>query len=194
MMRRWLVASLLLLPQAALASAVIALPEGELSRRVDTIAFGRIISVRTLVGQSGQVATEADFQVYRSLKGAAAGEVIRIQVPGGENQGLTHDVPGSPKLRAGQMWVGFLTRHSDVTRTHTPWGMAYGLLPVRRDGSGGFWVKTDTEGLVFAGPGQQPNDPLLVFDDTKLDEFFARIQLYLQPGTVVSPPRWGVSK
>ncbi len=193
-MYRLIIASLLLLPQVALASAVIALPEGELSRRVDTIAFGRIISIRTLVSRSGQVATEADFQVYRSLKGAAPGEVIRIQVPGGINGALTHDVPGSPKLRAGQMWVGFLTRHSEVTRTHTPWGMAYGLLPVRRDARGGFWVKSDTEGLVFAGPGQQPDDPLLFFDDTKLDEFFARIQLHLQAGVIVPPPRWGVSK
>lgn len=193
-MHRLIIASILLLPQAALASAVIALPEGELSRRVDTIVFGRIISIRTLVSQSGQVATEADFQIYRSLKGAAPGEVIRIQVPGGENRGLTYDVPGSPKLRAGQMWVGFLTRNEEVTRTHTPWGMAYGLLPVRRDLRGGFWVKTDTEGLVFAGPGGQPDDPLLVFNDTKLDDFFARIRLHLEPGSVVPPPRWGVSK
>jgi len=193
-MHKLIIASILLLSQTALASAVIALPQGELARRVDTIAFGRIIGTRTLVGQGGQVATEADFQIYRALKGAAAGEVIRIQVPGGEAGGFTHDVPGSPKLRAGQMWVGFLTRHSEATRTHTPWGMAYGLLPVRRDLRGTFWVKTDTEGLVFAGPGQQPDDPLLVFDDTKLDEFFARISLHLQPGTVVPPPKWGVSK
>jgi len=77
-------ATLALLPATASAATIVALAEPELSRRSDAIVSGRSSASRTLVNERGQVLTRAELQIYRTVKGPAAGQVITLQVPGGQ--------------------------------------------------------------------------------------------------------------
>jgi hypothetical protein len=174
---------LVVFPAQALGSTVLALPEGDLARRADAIVFGRVLTTRVLVSTtSAQMATEAELQVYDSIKGPAAGDVIRVQVPGGTANGIRQVVPGSPDLRAGQMFVGFLSRHDSIH--YTPWGMGYGLLQVVPDPAAGLVVTRELGDVGLMGPNGALEDPLAA-PPTPLRNYLARIRGHLQ---VVDPP------
>lgn len=180
----------LLVPSVGRGSTVLALPEGDLARRVDSIVFGRVLATRTLVSvTSAHMATEAELQVYVTVKGGTApGDVIRVQVPGGEANGIRQVVPGSPELRAGQMFVAFLSRHESTV--YTPWGMGYGLLPVRPDATGALVVARELHDVSFMGPNGLLEDPL-AGPPVGLDAYLARLRRHLEP-TPVDPPGGGV--
>lgn len=168
-------------PSLAFATTILALGERDLTLRADAVVFGTVITTRTVVAPSrGQIATEADFQAYRIVKGSlAAGDVIRLQVPGGTANGIIQVVPGSPRLQPGQLFVAFLNGHGkDI---FTPWGMSYGLLPVTRDAAGEMVVNSRSEGLHPVMPaGAPPADRVLAITNEPLEQLLARLAYHLE--------------
>ena len=143
---------LLLIGGEARASTIVALDERALTRRADLVGFGSIISTRTVTRPGSQaVVTIAEAQLYRTVRGAASGDVITLQVMGGRlDNGLVARTVGAPVLEAGQMFVGFLEQRGGVYR---PLGLSYGYLKVHRDSSGIFRVSRDVQGLGLLAPG-----------------------------------------
>ncbi len=181
-MKRIALIILCLCPSLAMATTILTLGERELTLRADAVVFGRIITTRTLVSRSHQqIATEADFQIYRVVKAGqicVEGEVIQIQVPGGEANGLTQRVAGSPQLAPGQMFVAFLNGHGQ--RTFTPWGLSYGLLPVRQNAPGELLVSSQTDGLQpEMSTGEPPADRMLQITNEPLEQVLTRLERHL---------------
>jgi hypothetical protein len=132
----------------AAGSTVVALPEGELTQEADAVIFGKVLFLRTLVGSNGHRATEATLQVYDGVKGAKPGDLLRIQSPGGQANGLRTVVSGATIFEKGQLWLAFLNHHRD--NLYTSWGLSYGMLPVKEDTKGKFWVSSDHAGLTLS--------------------------------------------
>ena len=186
MKRALFVALSVALPAWVAASTVIALPEAELTQRADAIVFGRVVSARTLVSSRNITVTEAELQVYDAVKGPSAGAIIKIQMPGGQANGLVYSIAGAPTLVTGQMWVGFLTAHG--SQTYTAWGMGYGLLPVRQAASGELRVfGSSREKPATVGSVAPPSGSTLTFDDLPLADFLARLRGHLLPATPGTP-------
>jgi len=177
-MNRTLVAAVLwIVPTSASATTIVALDDAALVKAADTIVVGSVIGTQTLVLKGGAIVTRANFQVYRVLRGAKVGDVLTLDVPGGRVGGMIADTSGSPKLQAGQMYLGFLESHAGV---RVPLGLSYGLLKVRTDASGVRRVYRDTDGLYMLAPGGGPVDPKSVqIRDETLESVISRVEMLL---------------
>jgi hypothetical protein len=168
-MRSFTLLALLLAPSLAEAATVLALDEAALVARADTIVVGSIISTR-VVRTPGGVMTEGDLQVYRGLRGAEAGTVITIAVPGGRvAKNLIADVAGAPKLQPGQLVFAFLETWGYQRR---PLGLSLGFIEVKSV-SGVMRVFRNLEGVQAVGP-TDPNQ--LVIAGELFTDFLARIE------------------
>jgi hypothetical protein len=181
---------LLFAPALALGSTIVALDEQSLSRRSDAIVFGTIVSTRTEVNDKQQVSTRAELQIYRSVRGPKAGELVTLYVPGGKlPSGLIADVPGAPKLAPGQLVFGFLENSPVGFR---PLGLSYGLLAVHKAANGSYRASRDVSGLAMLGPGGAEVPPdVYRLEDVPLDELIARVTRHIgglpAPEPVSSP-------
>jgi hypothetical protein len=163
------------------ASTIFALPERELTQQADAVVFGVVISTRVL-GNERYISTEADIQVYESVKGPPRGSLVKVQMPGGVWNGLFASVPGSVTLKEGQMWIGFLNHHEGVT--YTAWGMGFGMLPVHRAPRGGLVVGRNGYDAMVAAPEGANVEGMLHLADTPLNEYLARLRGHLREGGV----------
>lgn len=124
---RWLsLALVLLVPQMALATSVVAFTETELMSRADVVVLGSIVSTQT-VKISGWVSTLTVLQVHQGVKGAQEGDVVVLETPGGEYEGRTVVMTGAPHFHDGQMLLGFFERHDETLR---PIGLNYSIYNV----------------------------------------------------------------
>ncbi len=121
----------LFMPRIASASTVQFLTDRQMAGKADIIAFGKVVHTEYVVDKYGIPLTRGDFQVYYGLKNAQPGDIITMQVPGGERNGLVASAAGAPKLKAGQLWFGYF--HHAKDNTYRPLGMLMGLLPVLRN-------------------------------------------------------------
>lgn len=175
-MRGWLIGMLLLASSlSAEAATVVAVPEAELVALSDTIVFGSVLRTRTLVNSRGAVVTRADLQVVRAVRGAAAGAVLTLEVPGGRlPNGMVAYTGGSPSLAVGDLVFGFLQTRNGIVR---PLGLSYGLLRARSDGAGGYRLFREVEGLVpLDAKGAELSPASISLKDVALDELIARVE------------------
>ena len=80
--------------------------------------------------------------------GLRTGDVITIEVMGGESEGLVSVVPGSFRPSKGERALVYLSRHGNVYR---PWGLSYGWLPIVSGADGKQWLKRSLAGLKIVG-------------------------------------------
>ncbi|MBI3180195.1 MAG: hypothetical protein HYZ27_11065 [Deltaproteobacteria bacterium] len=183
-MMRWLLLALVLLPQPALASTIIALPEAALTSRADTIALASVVRTDAVVSPGGRIVTRVTLQVVKALRGTRVGEVVVMELPGGRLPGLVAHTPGSPQLTPGDLVFGFFESHAEVRR---PLGLSYGLLRVRQDGRG-YRVFRETDGLTMLSPGGEPALPAVTtLRDVPLDDLVARVTARLKELGVAIP-------
>jgi hypothetical protein len=180
MISRAILGLLWLVPVVTSASTVYAPPKDELARRADAVVFGRVVTTRTLVSTTGVAVTAATFQVYDAVKGIEPGEVITVQMPGGESDGKVWKVAGAPRLAAGQMWLAFLNRHAEGV--YTAWGMGYGLVPVRKSIAGELRVDNQRDVPALAGPAPEASGATLRFDDASLADVLRDLRGLVEDG------------
>lgn len=84
-----------------------------------------------------------------------SGQVITIEVLGGEIGNLISTVPGSFRASKGDRALVYLSRHGDVYR---PWGLAYGWLPVLVGADGRQWLQRSLVGLKIVGDSGALNE------------------------------------
>jgi hypothetical protein len=171
-MRRVLLLAVLLSPQLARASTVVALEEAELVSRADTIVYGRVDATQAVRTARGRVVTLVELEVFRGLRGLADGQRMSFAVPGGFLDGLDADVPGAPRPKVGDLVFGFFETRGGERR---PLGMSYGLLQVRGV-SNELRVFRDAFGLQLVSPtGEGVAPGAMVIDGEPLADFTARI-------------------
>jgi hypothetical protein len=165
---------LLVAPLVARATTIVAVPEAQLVEQAETIAVIGIIQTETVVDARGRVTTRARAQVYQSVRGAAVGDVLTVQVPGGRIAGMIAHTPGSPRLVPGRLYLGFFEASGGV---RIPLGLSYGLLQVLGDPETGYRVTRSLDGLHLVTRTGAPVDPGTVkIDAVPLDTFLARIR------------------
>ncbi|MCK5688629.1 hypothetical protein KAI87_05120 [Myxococcota bacterium] len=169
-----------LIPVMASASIIVALPEAELTRASHCIVTGAVIRTETFVNKYQQVFTRADFQVYRGILGAKRGDILSIEVPGGDLPGgYKAVVSGVPELKKGRLFMGFFEKHGSQFR---PLGLSYGLLRITTDRDGTLRVHRDLDGLAPVNPKGEPVSRAEVqISGENLNNFIARIERYLKP-------------
>jgi hypothetical protein len=175
-MRRLItIIALVVAPKMAAASVVVPLAEPELVAKADTIFFGTVVNTRALQSPTGFVSTRIEVQVYRGIKGAQSGDVVYVDVPGGDlGNGVGVAVSGSPRPVIGDMIFCFGERHGDAFR---PLGMSFGWLAVKQSAAGDLRVFRQLEGLhLEAKPGTTADLSTFVVDGEKLDDFANRIE------------------
>jgi X-X-X-Leu-X-X-Gly heptad repeat protein len=180
-MRTWALLFIVtaLFPATAAASIIMPLSDDALAQRADTIVLGTVLRTHTMQYPDGFVATQAEVQVYRGLRGARQGQLLIVEVPGGKlANGLTAVVSGSPQLSPGQMIMVFLEKHGD---THRPLGMSFGLLRVRHGPDGAMRLYRDLEGLQLMNTeGQAVLARPFMLEGVGLDEYLTRVQSALE--------------
>lgn len=125
-MRYVSVALLLLIPNLAVATSVVAFSESELAARADVVVLASVVSSE-VVNTHGWVTTQTVLQVHQGIKGAREGDVVTVETPGGAMGNRRVVMAGAPSFRVGQLIVGFFERHDAVLR---PIGLNYGIYNV----------------------------------------------------------------
>lgn len=163
----------------AQASIIVPLAEPELAARADVIVFGTVLRTQTLRNPTGFIVTQAEVQVYRSVRGSKPGEFLIIEMPGGQlPDGDVAEVTGAPHLARGQTVVAFLQKRGQVLR---PLGMAFGLLDVRGSGAAGQRVYRNLDGLQLLLPsGRSAPAVKYAIEGVPLGDFLARIDATLR--------------
>lgn len=178
-MRGGLLVFLGFLPAVALASTVVAVPETALVSHADTIALGTIMTTTTYVSPEGQIRTRATVAVHRGVRGAHEGDVIVVEVPGGQlPNGLVATTVGAPVLHVGAMIFGFFETHGAAKR---PLGLSYGLYAVRTDTHGALVVERDLSALHLVNVLVPMHGKTLAADPARLateslDALLTRVQ------------------
>jgi PKD repeat protein len=102
---------LAMLPSAAPAATYLPLSDGDLARRAPLIVRAEVLSQETLLeSEGGQelACTLTTFQVLEVLKGRLASDRVRVELPGGEMEGLRTGFPGTPNFAGSGEVILFL--------------------------------------------------------------------------------------
>ena len=136
-------------PSAAHASVAAEMDLAQLCRAADAVIHGTVVSGES-AWEDGVIVTRSTVRVWRSLKGAAGGQVA-VRTLGGVVGGIGQLASGEAALRPGEEVLLFLEAAGPAYR---PVGMAQGAFRVRRDpatGAKAAW--RDLDGLAVARPG-----------------------------------------
>jgi len=136
-----------LLPAPAAATQVVPLDTRGLVRSSSDIVIGEVIGKRSYwnAGRT-RIFTDVIVRVGESLKGA--GDTVTLTQLGGEVDGATLDVPGSPSFRRGEQALLFLWR--DGRGRPQVNGLAQGKFEIARDpATGSRMVERRLPGLAF---------------------------------------------
>lgn len=159
---------------SAEATSVVALNADGLVRESQAIGVAQVLRTQVVSGPSG-VVTLAELQFYRALKGVKRHDTMLVQVPGGELiPGRETRVDGAPKLKAGQMFLGFFHEHGGVMK---PTALSYGVMPVVSNADGVFRVLQRHGGLRFVEPdGRVSSEGPIRVHNRPLDEVLTLFQ------------------
>ncbi len=173
-----------LVPSAAHATIVIAMPEAELVRAADAIFVGTVLEVAAHLDEGGRIMTQAHIQVTRAVRGVKRNAVVTLEYPGGRlANGLAAFVDGTPKLAVGDRVFGFAERHAATLR---PLGLRYGVLRVHGDGRGDEFVTRDTDGLVLVDrTGKPQSEGITQVRGVALEVLVKRVESHLRALGVV---------
>ncbi len=171
--------------EAAWGSVVLAVPEPELARAADVIAFGQIVHTQTEIAD-GRVVTHATMQVLDAIWHTTVKSFLELYVPGGNLPNrLVATAPGAPRLKNGDMVFGFFQKLENGV---VPLGLSYGLLRVRSTQSGDLRVYRELDGLQFVDRSGNPvSTESIKIADVPLKEFAARIRQHLSSVGPVDP-------
>ena len=134
----WRLALLLVVLWPASASATVVIHVGldELTEISHVIAHVDVESVEFVQPRPGVIKTRPTFRAREILRGAEDfdGELLVVEVGGGEWGDLRSHIPGMPRFRAGQEVLLFLERTSGG---HIFTGLGQGVFRLRRDPASG---------------------------------------------------------
>jgi hypothetical protein len=119
---------LLALAPRAGASVALELTIGDLTREADLVVIGTVRS--TGVAWSGdhrRILTRASLEAEEAWKGTLPGSGVVLLLPGGQLDGLSQEISGTPEVIVGERVILFLRHRGDSFRLV---GMAQGLFRV----------------------------------------------------------------
>lgn len=154
MLRRVLIAFLVLAPLSALATVVMALSMEELTVRAPLVVRGVVhrVDVQWTEGRS-RIWTYAEVVVSETLKGAPRTSVL-VKQPGGIIGDVGERVAGTAQFIAGEEVVLFLEPAPDEPGAFIPFSMAASKVSLV-DRGGKRVAQRDVSGLSFAVPGRR---------------------------------------
>jgi hypothetical protein len=98
-------------PSSARAATYLPLSDGDLARGAPLIVRAEVLSQETrLESEGGQelVCTLTTFRVLEILKGRLSSDTVRVELPGGEMEGLRTEFPGTPDFARSEEVILFL--------------------------------------------------------------------------------------
>ena len=158
----------------ARASVVAEMDLAELCRAADAVIHGTVVSAES-AWENGAIVTRSTVTVWRSLKGAARGQVV-VRTLGGAVGGIGQRASGEAALAPGEEVLLFLEAAGSELR---PVGMAQGAFRVGRDPkTGAKAARRDLDGLAVARPGRRGLEvgPAARGAPVPLDDLLRRIE------------------
>ncbi|MBI2892901.1 MAG: hypothetical protein HYY06_05065 [Deltaproteobacteria bacterium] len=167
----WLLAVAALQASTADAAVVLALDLADMTGAAQVVAEIEVTRTHSRRLASGQIVTDVEAVVLEGIKGAVDGEDLVLFTEGGIAGGIGANVPGEPRLRAGDRVVAFLEPAGEGLRFV---GMSQGCFRViesptgavvRPGGAGLVLVRRTPAGLRPAGPALAAPRALSTFLD-----------------------------
>ena len=143
-------ATALLLPQAALASQVRDLSLAEMARSAGPVFSGRVTAVQP-DQVNGLPVTRVTFQVADGLKGVTGGSTTLTFLGGGKSGQFSRIVPGMPTFSVGEDWVMLAYPPSEIGLT-APVGLHQGAFRVHGNQGGTLREEAGFTVVLPAGP------------------------------------------
>ncbi len=173
------IAWLLLVPLAALGSAVRFYSEADMSRAAAVIARGQVAQVQVRRHPSGMIVTDVTVAIARGLKGLKTGETLTFTLLGGTLNGATVHVAGTSRYQVGEEVLVFLEQGGDGL---VEMGIGAGKYQVVRKGRGArvtrVWGGAQAMQADVNGVAQPILPPASI--DEPLDDFEMRILAQVQ--------------
>ncbi len=152
------------------------LPLQELTRRVDLVVRGRVVSQSAAREAPGKdIWTTTTLRVVQTLKGPSVPETLRFRQIGGTVDGVTEMIPGDAAFRPGEEVIVFLAR---TPRGLVLYGFSQGKFTVRFDPVIG--ARVVDRDLSHAGLVSRDGS-LPRYAPARLDDFVAEVQSYAAP-------------
>lgn len=135
------------------AATVVPVSEDQLTDRADLIVHGTVVSSGTAyrTGSTVRVFTEVELEVHEVLKGAYAGSLLTLAMPGGVHGSHVVHVPGTPRFTPGEQVCVFLAAMPDGLWTTL--GISQGKFRLMPDPATGLLVAQQAEGARSSSPG-----------------------------------------
>lgn len=167
--------ALLGLSVGTLATAIERLSIEKMASIAQTIVRARCVSTATR-WENGEIWTVASFEVQETWKGVEVRQAD-VHLLGGTVDGLTSNVSGVPRFRAGEEVILFLepTRHGSVTVV----GWQQGTLRIRRDKVAGIETVTQDTAAFETFDPQAKTFKASGIRDVPLELFRARVEAAL---------------
>ena len=145
---------------AIMGTTIWAPSEEAVIQRADEVVMVSVQEVDTRRHKGSLLVQDVRASISWSSPGGQLkpGQMITIEVLGGEAFGLVSSVPGSFRALKGDRALVYLSRHGT---TYRPWGLSYGWLPVVPGEDGKEWLQRSLVGLriVGNGPSSQVEEP-----------------------------------